>query len=59
MRSKTALTLADAQKILAAAKLEAEKQKWNVTIAVVDDSGRLLLLERVDGARPRRQRSQR
>jgi len=52
MRSKTVLTLADAQKMLAAAKLEAQKQKWNVTVAVVDDSGCLLLLERMDGARP-------
>jgi len=52
MRNKTALTLADAQKMLAAAKIEAQRQKWNVTIAVVDDAGRLLLLERMDGARP-------
>src|SRR3979411_131355 len=52
MRSKMALTIADAHRILAGAKAEAEKQKWNVTIAVVDDSGRLLLLERMDGARP-------
>ena len=52
MRSKSALTLADAQKMLAAAKIEAEKQRWTVTIAVVDDAGRLLLLERMDGARP-------
>jgi glc operon protein GlcG len=52
MRTKPALTLADAHKILAAAKVEAEKQKWNVTITVVDDAGRLLLLERMDGARP-------
>ena len=52
MRTKSALTLADAQKMLAAAKVEAEKQKWKVTIAVVDDAGRLLLLERMDGARP-------
>jgi glc operon protein GlcG len=52
MRSKTALTITDAHKILAAAKVEADKQKWGVTIAVVDDAGRLLLLERGDGARP-------
>ena len=52
MRTKSALTLADAQKMLATAKVEAEKQKWNVTIAVVDDAGRLILLERMDGARP-------
>lgn len=52
MRTKSALTLTDAQKMLVAAKVEAEKQKWNVTVAVVDDAGRLLLLERMDGARP-------
>ena len=52
MRSKPALTLADARKMLAAAKAEADKQKWNVTIAVVDDAGKLLMLERMDGARP-------
>src|SRR5258708_36690854 len=52
MRSKMALTIADAHKILAAAKAEADKQKWGVTIAVGADPGRLLLLERGDGARP-------
>src|SRR3979411_1825420 len=52
MRSKTALTVADAHQIMAAAKSEADRQKWGVAIAVVDDAGRLLLLERGDGARP-------
>ena len=52
MRSKTALTLDDARKMVAAARVEADKQKWNVTIAVVDDAGKLLMLERMDGARP-------
>ncbi|MSP95091.1 MAG: heme-binding protein [Alphaproteobacteria bacterium] len=52
MRTKSVLTNADAQKIMAAAKAEAGKQKWNVTIAVVDDAGLLLMLERGDGARP-------
>jgi glc operon protein GlcG len=51
MRSKMALTLDDAHKMMAAAKAEAKKQKWNVTIAVVDDGGKLLMLERMDGAR--------
>jgi glc operon protein GlcG len=51
MRTKTALDLADAHKMMAAAKAEAEKQKWGVTIAVVDDAGLLLMLERMDGAR--------
>lgn len=51
MRNKPALTHADALKMMAAAKIEAEKQKWAVTIAVVDDAGHLLALERMDGAR--------
>jgi uncharacterized protein GlcG (DUF336 family) len=49
---RPSLTLADAQIILAAARAEAEKNKWTVTIAVVDDGGELLLLERADGAFP-------
>ena len=52
MRTKTALTIADAYTILAGAKREAEKQNWGVTIAIVDEAGRLLLLERGDRARP-------
>lgn len=51
MRTKTVLTLADAHTMMAAAKAEAEKQKWGVTIAVVDNSGLLLMLERMDAAR--------
>jgi glc operon protein GlcG len=51
MRSKMALTLDDARTILAAARSEADKQRWNVTVAVVDDAGKLLMLERMDGAR--------
>jgi glc operon protein GlcG len=52
MRNRIALTLADAQKMLVAARIEAEKKDWNVTIAVVDEAGCLLMLERMDGARP-------
>ena len=51
MRTKTVLTNADAQTMLAAAKAEAEKQKWRVTVAIVDEAGLLLLLDRMDGAR--------
>jgi glc operon protein GlcG len=51
MRSKTALTLADAHTMMAAAKAEAEKRNWGVTIAIVDDAGALLMLERMDRAR--------
>ena len=38
--------------MMAACKAEAEKNKWNVSIAIVDDPGALLLLERMDGAGP-------
>ena len=51
MRTKTVLTIADARKMVEAAKVEAEKNKWPVTIAVVDEAGLLLMLERLDGAR--------
>lgn len=50
MRNKLCLTAEDASKIVAAAKVEARKNNWNVTIAVVDDGGFLLHLERMDGA---------
>jgi glc operon protein GlcG len=50
MRQKTVLTAGDAQKIVAAAKSEAERNNWKVTIAVVDDTGYLIHLERMDGA---------
>jgi len=50
MRTKRALTLSDARRMLDAARAEAEQRKWNVTIAVVDDGGFLLALERMDGA---------
>lgn len=50
MRSKPCLTLSDVLKMAAACKAEAETQKWNVTIAIVDDAGVPLYLERMDGA---------
>ena len=50
MRQKSCLSAADAQKIVAACKIEAEKNKWNVSIAIVDDGGYLIHLERIDGA---------
>ena len=36
--------------ILAACKAEAEKNQWKVSIAVVDEGGYLLHIERADGA---------
>jgi len=50
MRTKMCLSLEDANKIVAAAKAEARKNNWNVTIAIVDDGGFLVHLERLDGA---------
>ena len=52
MRNKPTLTASDVQKMVAACKSEAAKNKWNVSIAVVDDAGYLLYLERLDGAGP-------
>jgi glc operon protein GlcG len=52
MRTKPCLTSADAQKMMAACKAEAEKNKWKVSIAIVDDAGVLLHLERMEGAGP-------
>src|ERR1035437_2310281 len=50
MRTKPCLTLDDANRVIVAAKAEALKNNWAVTIAVVDDSGFLLHLQRLDGA---------
>jgi glc operon protein GlcG len=52
MHQKLVLTIADARRIISAARGHAEKNNWNVTIAVVDDAGFLLALERLDGAMP-------
>jgi glc operon protein GlcG len=52
MRTRPTLTAADVQKMVAACKNEATKNKWSVSIAVVDDGGYLLYLERLDGAGP-------
>jgi glc operon protein GlcG len=50
MRVKPCLTAADARRVIDAARAEAERNQWAVTIAVVDDGGALLALERLDGA---------
>jgi uncharacterized protein GlcG (DUF336 family) len=52
MRNRPALTSADVQKMMAACKAEAQKNKWAVTIAIIDDGGAALLVERLDGAGP-------
>jgi glc operon protein GlcG len=50
MRTKQCLTAADVKKILAACETEAAKNKWAVSISIVDDGGFLLGLARMDGA---------
>lgn len=50
MRTRPSLTAADAERMLTAAKAEAAQRGWNVAIAVVDEGGFLLRLERLDGA---------
>jgi uncharacterized protein GlcG (DUF336 family) len=52
MRSKQTLTLSDVRKIATGAEAEAIANKWAVTIAIVDDGGNLLWLQRLDGAAP-------
>ncbi len=50
MKTKAFLELADIKKIAAAAEAEAVKNQWAVSIAIVDDGGHLLWLQRLDGA---------
>jgi glc operon protein GlcG len=52
MKEKLGLELADVKAIAAAAEAEALKNHWAVSIAVVDDGGHLLWLQRLDGAPP-------
>ena len=44
------ITLDQARKVAAAAEAEMTKNKWAMTIAVVDSGGHLVLLERADGS---------
>lgn len=45
---KKVLNLAVAKEIAAAAEAEARKNNWNVSIAVVDEAGRLMYFQRMD-----------
>lgn len=47
---KKVLTLEVAKRIANAAEQEATKNKWNQVIAILDDGGHLLYLERMDNA---------
>jgi uncharacterized protein GlcG (DUF336 family) len=48
LTDKKALTLAAAKKMAAAAEAEALKNNWRMVIAVVDDGGYLIYLQRTD-----------
>jgi|SRR3990167_7483836 len=52
MLTKSVLALADVRAIAMAAETEALAHQWAVTIAIVDDGGHLLWLQRLDGAAP-------
>jgi glc operon protein GlcG len=52
MRTKPVLTSDDVHRMMAACKAEAAKNDWKVTVAIVDDAGYPLLVERVEGAGP-------
>lgn len=50
MKSKKILTLADVKSIAAGCEREALRQNWAVTIAIVDDGGHLMWMQRLDSA---------
>ena len=52
MHQKHVLDLDDVKRIAAAAEAEALAHQWSVTIAIVDDGGHLLWLQRLNGAPP-------
>ncbi|MGN6315252.1 heme-binding protein [Trinickia sp.] len=52
MQTKPVLGLEEIDKIVAAARAEAQKHGWAVVISVVDDGGHPLALVRLDGASP-------
>jgi glc operon protein GlcG len=52
MKLKPVLARDDVARILEHARAEALANQWAVTIAIVDDGGHALALERLDGASP-------
>ncbi|MCK8688505.1 heme-binding protein, partial [Pseudomonas umsongensis] len=52
MHCKAVLESSEVTRILAGARDEAQRNNWAVTIAVVDDGGHLLALERLDSCAP-------
>ncbi|WP_046786261.1 heme-binding protein [Pseudomonas putida] len=52
MLSKAVLASADVSRLLSAAREEALAKGWRVSVAIVDDGGHLLAMERLDGCAP-------
>lgn len=52
MFTRRVLSADDVKRIAAAAEAEAVRNQWNVTVAIVDEGGHLLALQRLDGAPP-------
>lgn len=52
MKTKYYLTLSDAEFLLNQAHQYAIQQQFNVSIAIVDETGNLLAMKRMDGASP-------
>ena len=52
MNTKPFLALEDVRRVAQAAEAEAQKNNWAVTIAICDEGGHLLWLQRLDGAPP-------
>lgn len=52
MNTRPFLTLADVKRMAGAAEAEALAHGWSVTIAIVDDGGHLLWLQRLDDTAP-------
>jgi glc operon protein GlcG len=50
LAEKKSITLTAAKRIAAAAAAEASRNKWDIVIAIVDNGGHLLYLERMDDA---------
>jgi glc operon protein GlcG len=49
--TKRVLTLDAARRVASAAEAEARRNSWAVSIAVLDDSGQMILFQRMDGAK--------
>ena len=47
--NKKSMTLDAAKQIASAAEAEARKNNWNVVIAIIDEGGNLVYLQRMDG----------